>query len=75
MQKEIQKTMGKNVESLYLTYMNPGQLNSSVNYGQRRPNFKPPCKTCVKMLLAPSSTAFPLRQLVRGPKLRDFGGR
>ena len=58
MQKEIQKSTGKDVETLYLTYMNPGQLNSPVKLGQRRQNFKPSREICVKMLLAPSSTAF-----------------
>ena len=48
MQKEIQETTGKNVETLYLTYMNPGQLNSPVKLGQRQQNSKPPVEICIK---------------------------
>ena len=59
MQKEILNSTGENVETLYLTPLSSGQLNSSVNFGQRRPNFEPHFETCTKILLAASSTAFP----------------
>ena len=58
MQKGIQKSTGKNVETLYLTYMNLDQLNSQVKLSQRRQAFKPTRETCIKILLAPSSTTF-----------------
>ena len=47
MQKGVIKLTGKNVETLYLTPISSARLNSSVNYGQWRSNFKPRLKTCV----------------------------
>ena len=58
MQKEILKSTGEDVETLYLAYINSGQLNSSVKVGQRRSNSKPTSEINAKLLLAASSTAF-----------------
>ena len=58
MQKEVQKTTERSVESLYLTYTNSGELNSSVKVGQRRQNFKSTDNSYAKTLLAPSSSTF-----------------
>ena len=59
MQKEILKSTGEDVKTLYLAYMYSGELNSPVNSSQRRQNFEPTSKSYAKMLLAASSSTFP----------------
>ena len=59
MQKEILKSKGEDVETLYLANIYSGELNSSVNQGQRRWTFKPQLETCIKTLSTASSTTFP----------------
>ena len=59
MQKEILKSTGENVETLYLTPLSSTKLNSPVNASQRRQNFKPTNNSYAKILLATSSSTFP----------------
>ena len=59
MLKEILKSTGENVETLYLAYMYSTKLNSSVKVGQRRQTSIPPLESYAKTLLAASSSTFP----------------
>ena len=59
MQKEILKSTGEDVETLYLTYTDSGNRDSPVNTSQRRQIFKPTNNSYAKILLAASSSTFP----------------
>ena len=59
MQKEILKSTGEDVETLYLAPTSSAKPHFSVKVGQRRQTSKPPLESYAKTLLAASSTAFP----------------
>ena len=59
MQKEILKLIGKNVETLYLTPMNPGERHSTINSGQRRQISKPRYETCITTGTTTNPLTFP----------------
>ena len=59
MQKEVVELKGKDVETPYLTPIDSGSRDSSVNSSQHRQNSEPSRETCTQTVSTASSSIYP----------------